>query len=1172
MGTFDISRINFDPKKHYSSVRMQQGRVLTDDDWNENERIENEDRRRSRVDIIGPFGSPDDGFKITKIPGLTGVIDAGRINFLINAGTLYLGGLRLELDEDETYRLQKDWLQQPFDLDKIPAFTGTEQFDLVYIETWQQPVSAVEDDSLFEVALGGPDTTTRLRTMRRVHLASNIGFCDCADAWQQLLSNWEAAHLGKINKSFERIRDVKLKVTFSDAGLPEDLCTPTAAGGYLGAENQAIRVQIVDQTHFTWGFDNASPLYRVTVSADGKTVHMLTEPKDQYHWPLSNQVVEILPWSAVLPNGEKVAEQMGHLSKVDASFNPDTGDFTLANTLSATFGIDWKSRSDKNDLDNQTPSEYFYLRVWHRGDDLASDPKIKFTPGTPVSLGHTGLEITITGSDIVAPDYWVIAARPETPNRIVPWELEQGIPPHGVRRFFAPLAIIRWSHIGRQISGDVMHDCRKKFNPLTEQECCCTYTVGDGIRSRGDYNSIEEAINNLPGNGGKICVLPGEHVANVTIAERRQIRISGCGDQSIVRPGPNQLNTPIFLIQNSQKIQIDQLTLAALDGIAIEVRDIPDSKMVSEKITINENRILAGIHAIKIYTKEDVGGDNSIDILYNQIGMIDKPVGKPAIFSIADDVLIERNRIVVVPAPDKEDPDDPRDPDDPGDRDPFDPCADPRLSYNRGFTLKYQLYVLFRYVMLYKAFGRFKKGYDAMGGIQIGGTSERVRIKENEIIGGRGNGITLGHLPEANNPTFSKSFVYNNVNFNYSALYEIFIDENQIFQMGLSGISALLHGGEKQHLVHVEDITIYRNIIRYCAHQTPSEIPKNLLNDWAFGGIVLSDCENGRIQENRIEENGKRAGEPICGVFILHGELIDISANNIIKNGTAITDNQIPVKPGARCGIVIKMSFKAADLKKFLAATVPSFDGVPAAKIHDNIVEQPLGHALFIIAFGPVSVVSNQFTALGTDRTNPLSFLAACVFILNLGVSKDLLLVGFRNMANTNPAALQKLLSNPAFQQVLRALQYLPSGKVMFASNQTTLDMRSPTLNFGISSQLIASLDDVAFNSNQSECAGFISLVQGSISFDIILLNTLLFGASLRSNDNRFLDGLTITIYSLLSYGFMNTATGNQASHCMITLGNLRAINSNIILIDDLCKDQKQMISTAMAVPAGKDF
>ena len=35
----------------------------------------------------------------------------------------------------------------------------------------------------------------------------------------------------------------------------------------------------------------------------------------------------------------------------------------------------------------------------------------------------------------------------------------------------------------------------------------------------------------------------------------------------------------------------------------------------------------------------------------------------------------------------------------------------------------------------------------AEGGIQIGGGSEQVRIINNEIIGGKGNGITLGDLP-----------------------------------------------------------------------------------------------------------------------------------------------------------------------------------------------------------------------------------------------------------------------------------------------------------------------------------------------------------------------------------------------------------------------------------------
>ncbi|MBK6878785.1 MAG: hypothetical protein IPG99_20700 [Ignavibacteria bacterium] len=78
--------------------------------------------------------------------------------------------------------------------------------------------------------------------------------------------------------------------------------------------------------------------------------------------------------------------------------------------IAITLGADWKSRTDKDDLDDQSPSEYFYMRVWNRGDDLNSDPNIPITLGQPIKLGHTGLEITITGNDRVANDFWVIAA------------------------------------------------------------------------------------------------------------------------------------------------------------------------------------------------------------------------------------------------------------------------------------------------------------------------------------------------------------------------------------------------------------------------------------------------------------------------------------------------------------------------------------------------------------------------------------------------------------------------------------------------------------------------------------------------------------------------------------------------------------------------------------------
>ena len=88
-----------------------------------------------------------------------------------------------------------------------------------------------------------------------------------------------------------RDSDARLKVEPDGTAGTPDLCSPPVAGGYLGAENQAIRIQLVSGTEFTWGFDNAAPLYRVQLANDNAGVRrrivMLTEPADQAHWPLS---------------------------------------------------------------------------------------------------------------------------------------------------------------------------------------------------------------------------------------------------------------------------------------------------------------------------------------------------------------------------------------------------------------------------------------------------------------------------------------------------------------------------------------------------------------------------------------------------------------------------------------------------------------------------------------------------------------------------------------------------------------------------------------------------------------------------------------------------------------------------------------------------------------------
>ncbi len=61
----DFTRLTFAPEKHYSSVRMQQGRVQLDADWNEQLDIAAHRVETETVDVIGAAGASGDGFKLS---------------------------------------------------------------------------------------------------------------------------------------------------------------------------------------------------------------------------------------------------------------------------------------------------------------------------------------------------------------------------------------------------------------------------------------------------------------------------------------------------------------------------------------------------------------------------------------------------------------------------------------------------------------------------------------------------------------------------------------------------------------------------------------------------------------------------------------------------------------------------------------------------------------------------------------------------------------------------------------------------------------------------------------------------------------------------------------------------------------------------------------------------
>jgi Family of unknown function (DUF6519) len=758
MSTKDISRFLFQPRKHYSSVRMQQGRVILDSDWNESERIDDEEARRTLVDMICSKGTSNQGFRVENVRNtdvaLPGAGPFASYDFDFDNGSFYIGGLRFESETDgspETFLRQIDWLQidaSAVDLPPRPdPLTQRVRHDLVYLRGWEQCVTAVEDSELRERALGGPDTSVRVRRMRRIEVLTDTPD-SCAAAFNTLQQHLIAPVVGAPHQfdllNSELKSKARLTVVPNPADITEDPCKPAVPGGYLGADNQTIRVQLTATDRFIWGYDSAAPLYRVQIEnildvpqgVDGtrRKIRFLTQPRDQAAQPLAGQAVEIIPWGALLPNQEKVAEFQGQLFTVETSFDPEDRSLTIAQPVLEA-SVQWLADHSQfySNQDEPEHQQYFYLRLWTGGWGDANNPDRPFTPGAPVALEGTGLSVRFSDQGLVG-DFWIIAARPSTPNLVVPWELLESAPPAGPRYFFAPLALIRWSRDRNNIFQPDVRDCRERFRPLCDVRGCCTVTVGDGVSSHGDFDSIEEAVAHLPEPGGEVCLLPGLHQANATLLGRRNIRIKGCGKQTRVIPRKANREGPIFRIIDSHCITLRDMELVTLGGTGIVAEraaiGLEGSKTAALKeIYISHNRILAYKQAIQVRQGVD------IRIHDNRILMLDKEGAGVAIQVLAEDSVIERNDIGVVPAehtppPDGED----------GGTDPTDPCADPEIIFlNPGLFSG----------LIDHVFGLFvdvvpTAPFRALGGIQIAAGSERIKVLNNTITGGAGNGIMLG--------------------------------------------------------------------------------------------------------------------------------------------------------------------------------------------------------------------------------------------------------------------------------------------------------------------------------------------------------------------------------------------------------------------------------------------
>jgi hypothetical protein len=506
-GDFSRDTFHIYKEKPYKGVRMLQGRVLLDADWNENldrlfHRIETETK-----DVIGLCGFTKNGFKVVEL-------DNG--DFKLGPGRGYVDGILCEIEHEFTYTTQPYMKPSP---ESLLRRDGT---FLVYLDIWERLITSLEDPKIREVALGGPDTAVRSEVVWQVKLHP-AGRVDANLTCDSAIQGWPPP-----------ASDGTLCARTQPQAQPEDPCVVAPAAGYKRLENQLYRVQIHKGSDgkggptYTWDRDNAHKVFKITefnVDGSGDKVRLSSLGRDDVLG------LHELDWVEVLGDHSELSGEPGQLVQV-TKIDRDQLVVTLKDAVP--------------NIDIQLNPK---LRRW----DSAGELKVEIPVGNDGYIPlEDGLEVKFGNGKFHTKDHWCIPAR-TIPGQYgeIEWTQDGNDPacllPFGIQHHYCKLALIV------VVRGRVTQvtDCRKTFTPLTELEQppddvremdCCSVTVGQG----GDYPSLQEAIAARPdqAESWSVCLLPGEHWIGdpIIVKSPADLILSGCGGQTrILSRHPNAM-------------------------------------------------------------------------------------------------------------------------------------------------------------------------------------------------------------------------------------------------------------------------------------------------------------------------------------------------------------------------------------------------------------------------------------------------------------------------------------------------------------------------------------------------------------------------------------------------------------------------------------------------------
>jgi photosystem II stability/assembly factor-like uncharacterized protein len=433
----------------------------------------------------------------------------------ISPGRIYVDGILCE-NEGALYTQQPDLPEAIF-----PEAPG---IYLAYLDVWKRHITVLDDLLIQEKALGGPDTTTRLKTVWQVKLLP------LEEQGEQIKCNSNLTEWDTLTQQSTGKLNARTKPLNSD----DKPCLVPPATGYQRLENQLYRIEIhrggpLKEATFKWSRDNGSIATLIT-KIDGQTIIVQDTGLDDVLGLAKGQ------WAEVIDDIKELHGQSGQLVRIQ-SVEPTTNKITIATETplnTADVNINYHAK----------------LRRWDQAGISATQDGINVSINW-LSL-EGGIEVQFSEGHYKTGDYWLIPARSATGEiEWPPYQVPNAHPmpqlPLGIQHHYCRLALVTLEERG---IGEVLADCRERFDDLvklTKRQAggCCTVVVKpEDLRNGITLQSIIDrfASRDRPNRDHiTICLMPGIYPLPRSLelgSQHSNFTLEGCGDGAELQAEP----------------------------------------------------------------------------------------------------------------------------------------------------------------------------------------------------------------------------------------------------------------------------------------------------------------------------------------------------------------------------------------------------------------------------------------------------------------------------------------------------------------------------------------------------------------------------------------------------------------------------------------------------------